>query len=1072
MLHNLLVKRMKLFLVFLGLISSSIVSAQTKITGKVIGSDDKQPVIGATVKIKGTNTGAGTDFNGNFSLNAKPSDVLVISFIGYQTVEVSVGNSTIFNVTLKPAENSLNEVVVTGYTTQVKKEITSSVAIVDMKAAKNLITTSSEQLLQGQAAGVNVVTSGAPGGGNFISVRGISSFGSVAPLYVIDGVQTNSMSDINPNDIESLVVLKDAGSAAIYGVSGGNGVVVVTTKRGKGKSTISYDANYTNAQPLGGNPFNILSGEDQAKLTFQVDPANTFYKNGKVPDFGFQGGGAKGFGKAGDPAVDPAKYLLDPADVTGPPNDYLIQAFSKTGTDWFHEVFKPAYSQSHSLSASGANDKNSYFLSLQYLDQKGTLINTYKKRYSTRVNTIFNVKDNIRIGENIEGYFVSTPGFNNQNEGNAISMIYRIQPTIPVYDIKGNYGGTWDGTTELGNATNPVANQQRSANNGFRQWNMIGSVFGEVDLFKHLTARTSLNVTTFNFETNTISVNTYNDGEGHANASGASEASGYTSNLQWTSTLVYSQIFGKHSIKLLGGFEQSDFHGRLAQSSSNNLFSTDPAFASVSNGSSNIAGGGFQFQPSATRSLFAKLDYTYADKYILGATIRRDGFSGFVGDQRYGNFPALSVGWRVSQESFMKDVKWINDLKLRASIGTSGSKANVPNNNAYSLFGTAQPGGVAFNQSSYALNGTTLSNGFFETSIGNPATHWESDKITNAGFDATLFNNSLDLSFEMYKKSISGLLFRAPLPATAGAASSPYINIGNIQNVGFDISATYHGKVGSDFKYNAGVNFTHYKNLVVSVPGGHFDVANSRIGTIVRNQEGQEDGAFYGYKIIGYFKDASDKANSPTQTDAAPGRFKYADVDGNGKITPEDRTFLGSPNPDFTYGINLSASYKNWDISSFFYGSQGNKVANYVKYWTNFYGSFVGAKSHDLLYNSWTPTNLTPAAPIAETLGNFSTSSVFNSYYIEDGSFLKCRFVVLGYTFAPALLKQVGVDRLRLYVQGTNLFTHTKYTGLDPELTPSQSNLPGDKGSSSFGIDYGNYPNNERQYTFGVNLTF
>jgi TonB-linked SusC/RagA family outer membrane protein len=847
MLHILLAKkRIKVYLVLLGLFYSFTVLAQTKITGKVIGADDKQAVIGASVKIKGTTKGTVTDVNGVFSINASPSDVLSISYVGYQLTEVTVGSRTNISITLSPSSSTLNEVVVTGYTTQVKKEITSSVAIVDMKSAKNLITSSSEQLLQGQASGVNVVTSGAPGGNNFISVRGISSFGSVAPLYVVDGVQTNSMSDINPNDIESLVVLKDAGSAAIYGVSGGNGVVVVTTKKGKGKPTISYDANFTNTQPIGGNPFHILSGDDQAKLTFQVNPQTLLYPNGKVPDFGYQGGGQKGFGKAGDPSVDPAKYVFDPADVTGPPNDYLIQAFSRTGTDWFHEVFKPAYSQSHSLSASGSNDKNAYFVSLQYLDQKGTLINTYKKRYSTRVNTIFNVKDNIRIGENIEGYFVSTPGFNNQNEGNTISEIYRIQPTIPVYDIMGNYGGTWDGPTELGNASNPVANQQRSANNGFRQWNMIGSVFGEVDLFKHLTARTSINITTFNFETNSISLNAYNDGESHGTASGASEASGYTSNLQWSNTLVYNQIFGKHSIKLLGGFEQSDFHGRIATASANNLFSTDPNFASVSNGSANVSGNAFQFQPNAKRSMFGKLDYIYAGKYILSATIRRDGFSGFLGDQRYGNFPALSLGWRVSEESFMKQFTWLNDLKLRASIGTLGSVSNVPNNNGVSLYGSSTPGGNAFNQSGYALNGTTLSNGFFQTSIGNPATHWESDKITNAGFDATLFNSSFDLSFEIYKKSISGLLFKAPLPATAGAASSPYINIGNIENVGFDVSVTYHGKVGSDFRYDAGINFTHYKNLVVSVPGDHFDVANSRIGTIVRNQVGQDDGAFYG----------------------------------------------------------------------------------------------------------------------------------------------------------------------------------------------------------------------------------
>src|SRR6185437_6982276 len=370
-----------------------------------------------------------------------------------------------------------------------------------------------------------------------------------------------------------------------------------------------------------------------------------------------------------------------------------------------------------------------------------------------------------------------------------------------------------------------------------------------------------------------------------------------------------------------------------------------------------------------------------------------------------------------SQEDFMKEMTWINDLKIRGSIGTVGSKANVPGSNAYSTYSSGPSTG------SYSLNGTTLVNGFYQAQLGNANTHWESDKISNIGIDATLFNSSIDFSVEYYKKSISGLLFQEPLLATYGAANSPYINVGDISNNGIDAVINYHGKAGKDFQFNIGLNFTSYKNKVIAVPNDYFDASYSSKGYYSRNQVGHPVGEFFGYQVIGYFKDSNDVKNSPKQQDAAPGRFKYADVNGDHVIAPDDRTFFGNPNPNFTAGLNLNATYKNFDISIFLYVSQGNKIMSYRPGLTT-----------DQVNDSWTPQNLNPKYPIAEAGSYFSTYDVINSWSMEDGSFLKCRYITLGYTFNPSLLKRLSINKLHIYGQVVNAFMLTKYSGLDPEL--------------------------------------
>jgi TonB-linked SusC/RagA family outer membrane protein len=570
MFKSLLLKGRVLCLLLCCMVSSLVVTAQTKHTGRVIGSDDKLPVVGATVRVKGTTTGTQTDVNGQFTLNVNNGDVLVISYLGYNTQEVTVAGDNI-SVTLQAGRNTLNEVVVTGYTSQRKKDISGSVSTVDLSAAKTVVTTSSENLLQGQAAGVTVVTQGAPGAGAQVYVRGINNFGNSQPLYVVDGLQTSSISNINPSDIESITVLKDAGAAAIYGVSGGNGVVVVTTKKGKqGKTVLTYDGYYGTTKPLSGNVFDLLGADEYQTLVAKVDPASALLVNGKFTDYGYNGNGGKGAVNSGDPAADPSKYHLDKTD---PNLDYIIQKFVKgAGTDWYHEMYKNAPMQQHSLSASGASDKNNYFLSLGYTDQRGTLINTYFKRYQARINTTFNIKDHFRIGESANLTYLLSPNGagqfagGNQSEGNAISEIYRIEPQIPVYDIAGNFGGTYAGPTALGNAINPVAQQDRQKTSFNKTWGLQGTAFAEADFLNHFTARTAISADVSNYYYYNIAYRPYDSGEGHGNANGYNEGAGYNTSYNWSNTVRYNQVFGKHNISFLAGFEQKSYTGRFLNS--------------------------------------------------------------------------------------------------------------------------------------------------------------------------------------------------------------------------------------------------------------------------------------------------------------------------------------------------------------------------------------------------------------------------------------------------------------------------------------------------------------------------
>jgi TonB-dependent starch-binding outer membrane protein SusC len=1063
--------------------ATTILAQQMTISGKVTDSNN-QPITGATVSVKGSNVATQTNAEGSFSIivpNAKT--VLVVSSIGFEPRELPVGNNTTLNVSLKTTTSNLNEVVITGYTAQRKKDITGAVAVVEVDNMRQIPTGTPEKALQGQASGVTIVTSGAPGGNSNIRIRGITSVGSTDPLVIIDGTQ-GSMHDLNVNDIESIQVLKDAGAAAIYGVRGSNGVVIITTKRGKsGKPRISYDAYVGTQRPLK-DGFNIANTQEtanaiqQSYLNSGLTPGNKQFGSGPtpvIPDYI-----TPTAAKEGDPKTDPSTYKL---------YDNQITKANKQGTDWFHEIFKPAVITSHNLSASAGTDRSTFYLSVGYFNQQGTLIETYLKRYTARINTTFNLNNKIRVGENAYFFYRQNPGIpgDNQNEGNAISFSYRESPIIPVYDIKGNFAGT--GSQNLGNSENPVANLKRIHDNKGNDYQISGNVFAEVDFLKHFTARTSFGGFVDNNSWNQFDYTQYENAENNKNPNAFTEYYMFNNSWTWTNTLTYNQIIKDHTIKVLVGTEairnyQKGIYGTRTNypiTNANNL-TVDPALwtllfgspggqingnLSVNNGVTiDLLNPATPIQ-SALYSQFGRVDYNYADKYLLSGTLRRDGSSIFAPDNRWGVFPSVTAGWRLSRETFMNTLSWMNDLKLRAGWGKLGSISNVRPTNAFNLFEQLAP------NSFYDLNGSNNSSvtGIYASQLGNLETTWEEDIVTNIGLDATVLNNRLSFSIEWYKKAISGLLFNPGFAALGGGPRPAFQNAGDIQNTGIDMSATYNGEI-ADLKFGATATFTSYNNKVKKLPSGskyidRVSTGSNRFGAFSRLQPGEALGAFYGYKVVGLFQSDDDVNKSPKQEAAAPGRFKYLDANGDNKISDSDRVFFGNPNPKFTVGLNLEASYKNFDFSAFFYASVGNDVINYVRYWTDFPQVFDGAVSKDAVYNSWTPTNTGAKVPKLERTANFSNTTQYNSYYLENGSFLRCKSMVLGYSIPSGKVKKFGVERFRVYIQAANLFTITKYTGLDPELTGSDL-----KDNSNFGIDFGNYPSNQKNFLVGVNLSF
>jgi TonB-linked SusC/RagA family outer membrane protein len=721
---------------------------------------------------------------------------------------------------------------------------------------------------------------------------------------------------------------------------------------------------------------------------------------------------------------------------------------------------------------SGGSQNSKFYASLGYFDQDGIVMKNWYKRYSGRFNSEFKIADRVTIGENINIVHRSDHGTDrNGQEGSAVALgAYRTQPIIPNIWTEADYAGLshnftagdWGGTgiaPRLGNGSNYVADQTRGEDNTWQELRVFGNVFADVKIIEGLNFRTSFG----GFMSNTYyrgwSGKTYENSENTATSSYGNSAN-YRGEWTWTNTLTFARQMGEHNLLAVLGYEAGKYGmGRDVGANKADYFSESLAYRTVSNGATLVNGYGGYSTPRTLVSQFLRADYNFRNKYYVSGTVRRDGSSVFGPETRYGVFPSASAGWRISEESFLAGASFISDLKIRGGYGTMGNQLAVSTANQFYLYA-----GSAAN-SYYDINGTTGSSklGFYPSRIGNPDAQWETSVNANIGFDAVLLNRTLEINFDWYMKDSRDLLFTPELPGTAGDASAPAVNIGEMHNTGIDLQLIYHQNWG-DFSFEANLTFTSYTNEIVAISPGYdyFDSGGSRIGSFNRNMVGYPMGQFWGYNVTGIFQSQGEVDGAATQDGATAGTFRYEDADGSGAIDPDDRQFIGNPNPDFTYGINLVLGYKGFDLTAFFYGSQGAEIFDYNLWWLDFWPSFQGQKSTDLLYNSWSPSNTSGTTPMASNQSNFSTNTVSNSYYVQDGSFFRLKNLQIGYTFDKAMLGNTFANA-RVYLQATNLFTITSYSGLDPELASFDDRFTG--------VDEGNLPAIQ-QYLIGVSFGF
>lgn len=1067
-------KSMLLLGVFL--LSTLLTLAQDRrVTGKVTGADG-QGIPGVSILLKGTQTGTTTDAGGNYAIGLKSGkDVLIFSGVGYKSTDVSVGAQTSVNVMLSEDISALDEVIVTGYSVDKRRESTGAVSIVKAKDLTVVPSANVEQQLQGRVAGLTVITNSQPGTSSIIRVRGYGAFGGNEPLLIVDGYPVASTAFLNPDDIETTTVLKDASTASIYGARAANGVIVYTTKKGsKGakKLSVTYDGMYGVTDPGKGQA--MMNPQDQADWTWNAlrnsgsALSHPQYGSGPtpvLPDY-LKVGDRNGVIGTVDLAAEKLKY-----NITGPTigDFYQVIKANKAGTDWYAALTRVAPVQRHTLGFSGGGENSRFYVGLSAQDQKGILPSQQSTRYGFRVNTEFNVLKNLRIGENIQGTYLQTLGLTGGNGGvgssadeNDILAAFRSPTIIPVYDEFGGYAGTT--ALGFGQGSNPVANQNGNKRNTNFNALAAGNFYVEYDPIPGLTLRSSIGGSYRNGYDRSYGRAIYETLENKGVDISFSENSSYNFGWTFTNTASYKKAFGKHNLELLVGQEALNTGaGRGLGASGRRPFSSDEDYVTLTtidirNPAYSFIDNGVNFQ-----SYFGRAIYNFNDKYIITGVIRRDGSSRFGANNRYGVFPAVSAAWRISSEDFMKELPWIQELKIRGGYGTMGNSNNVNPSNQYSLY--AQSAG----SSGYDINGTNsgIVNGFIQSRIGNTNAKWETSITKNIGFDGTFFKGKLDVVLDFWQKDTKDLLYQLPITQLAGGATPPSVNIGTMVNKGIDFLISTRGNINSGLKYELDVTGGFLDNEITYIAAGQTyltDVNPGFRGVFpIRNQLNRPLSAFFGYNVLGLFQTKEEIASAPTQDGAGVGRFRYQDINGDKVIDANDRTYLGSPVAKFTGGLNFRLMYKGFDMAAYVYTSLGAKIFNMSKRFTDFYPLFAGSAISQRVKDSWTPTNTGATIPIFESNDGFSTSSQASSYYVENGSYLRLQNISLGYTLPNNILKNLNLSKLRVYATVNNLFTITGYSGLDPQVAGNAD--------TGFGVDLGTFPMT-RSFTFGVNMGF
>jgi TonB-linked SusC/RagA family outer membrane protein len=1010
--------------------------ADQQVTG-VVTAEDGEVLPGVNVTLKGSNIGTSTNPKGEYTITVPAeSSILVFSFIGHARQEITVGTKSRIDVKMIPENQALEEMVVIGYGSQKKSSLTGAVSSVSPKELTALPVISAEQALQGRVPGVRVVNNGSPGQAPVVRIRGIGSINYASgPLYVIDGIPAGDLNNLDPKDIESLEVLKDASSAAIYGSRASNGVIIISTKKGgkDGKLHVNLDT-YIGTQ----------------KAWNKLDLLNT------------------------DQYVQYATALLGNAGISMPGRlsnlnqpiyEGATQTFAQTQTDWQDVLFRSAPVQQHQLSVSGGNNVSRFFTSAGYFDQEGILMGTNYKRANFRINSDHQVSKFLNIGQTLTFSYDKSRGEQGFGGGRTLVMqAVRNLPYWPVMDPTKAGGYSSPTSADGSDPDNParIAAMDVTRNQRIK---ILGSIFADVNITSFLKYR-------FSFGADIVSAlgseqfPIYNDGfKSRAQYELRESRTNFFSPVI-TNQLTFNKTFGKHLVNVTAILDQQTFRSNVLNGSGYRPNNDIDQMQGVSNPSATSS-----LDKSSLLSYVGRLNYEYDSKYLLSASIRRDGSSRFAPGNKWGTFPSVSLGWRISEEEFLKTVPAISELKIRASYGQTGFNG---------IGSYAWQALVSADNSNYVFGGNKLLGSYF-SSLGNTQLKWESTEMTNLGVDLALFNNSLTFTAEAYNRKTDGLLLQVPIPNSLGYSDSPLSNIGKMKNWGYEFQLGY-SKNDGDFKWNASVNLDITRNKVLSLATESatlFSGKNDDFGgfDITKTEAGQPIQSFYGWKVDGIFQNQGEierynaldgDGSTNYQPAASPGDIRFKDLNGDGKIDANDRENLGSFIPKFSYGGTFGGSYKNFDFTVYLQGVQGNKIYNGTKVIEQGMLRLFNAGT-DVL-RAWTPTNTDTDVPRAVS-GDPNNNSRTSDRFVENGSYMRVKNFSIGYSIPTKGLSALThnfITKARVYVSATNLLTFTKYSGLDPEI--------GVNGSSSAtgtqlinGIDYGMYP---QPRTLQVGLSF
>ncbi len=972
-----------------------------------------EPIIGANIRIKGTTTGTITDIDGNFSIEAKPQSVIEVSYIGYLTQETVINNQKSIRFLLKEDTKTLDEVVVIGYGVQKKADLTGSVANINTEKLNTQSNANIGQALQGKIAGVDIVSQGgAPGSGTRIMVRGIGTLNNASPLYIVDGMYMNSIDHINPNDIASIDVLKDASSAAIYGSRAANGVIIVTTKEGsntEGKPIIDLSVNL--GISTASKFLDMLDAKGWAEVTTIARQA------------------------IGKPALDMATDLANKPD-----------------NDWQDIMFRPALMQNYNLSVKGGGKYSTYYTGLGYFNQDGIVKGTNYQRYNIQSKNDYK-RGIFSAGTNLIISFSHDKPLHQELRGGMIGTILQSVPTLEKYDDtrEGGYGGTYG---DVVNIPHPLAIIDDNIMDRYNEnVKIFANLYAQIELFKGL--KYKLNLTPdFSFERYKNHLNKYDFGLATNSITQLTERQRRRRNILVENLLTFDRTFGEHKISALAGYTYQDSRFRHIQAYGEGL---PQGLEEIDAATTNRSNEGNSWR-SVLTSILGRVFYSYQNKYLFTATIRRDGSSKFGKNNRYGYFPSFSLGWNVAEEKFMENVHWLDQLKLRGGYGVLGNQ-EIDN---YQYSSTITTG------INYPDGNGGLLQGAFPKNFANPDIKWEETAMTNVGIDFMAFNNRLSLTADYYVKNTKDILLTVPIPISSGGANDPIRNAGKIRNNGFEFNLGWMDQPNPDISYGINLIGSFNKNKVIamgsesgSIKGGS---TNQNI-TTSETKAGYPIGGYWLISTAGYFNsqeevDAYAKDGKKIQPAAEPGDIKFVDANNDGVINDDDRVFQGSPFPDFTFALNGNMRYKNFDLSIGLQGVLGNKIYNATR--QTLEDVTKGSNFLASCLDYWTPENKNASHPRLTWDDPNRNTRAESDRYLENGSYLRLRSVQLGYTFPQTWFKG-AIQHARVYINAENLFTITSYSGYSPDVNADNANYRG--------FDNFIYPTN-RTFMLGLNVTF